>query len=398
MSTTRVAVVVPVYNVEKFLRRCLESVVNQTHEDLEIICVNDASPDRSEAILAEYACLDKRITLLRHAENQGLGPARMTGTAAVTSKWIMFLDSDDRMPLDAIERLLDLAETHGADIVKGSNSYEYADGSLQERPRFVQRDESYEVLSGIEVLERILGLRPSPYIPVSMCGTLYRTALFRDYGIIHPSTYQEDFGTTPFLMAVAKRVVLTDEIVLFYYQRENSEMRRPYDRRRLKSYCALYEHMRDTFKRLGIYETYHLAFSRKFVRAITQHIRFKRLRPTSVLPYARLVRRVLREGTDYKGEQAFEFIAPLLHQIRSVFRSEGLTIYFPLVVFSVLPPKWAISYFASYFISLVRGKANLLTRNIPLHRFELKWVLIKELLGLANSSSSMSGAVLFVHA
>lgn len=102
VAMPRVSIIIPVYNVEKYLRECLDSVVNQTLKDIEIICVNDGSPDNSLAILEEYAQLDNRIRII-NKENGGLGSARNVGIKEVTSEYVMFLDSDDWLELNACE-------------------------------------------------------------------------------------------------------------------------------------------------------------------------------------------------------------------------------------------------------------------------------------------------------
>ena len=99
----KVSIIIPVYNVEKYLRQCLDSVVNQTLKDIEIICVNDCSPDNSLAILQEYANKDNRIKIIDLKENGGLGNARNVALPMVTSNYVMFLDSDDWLELNACE-------------------------------------------------------------------------------------------------------------------------------------------------------------------------------------------------------------------------------------------------------------------------------------------------------
>jgi glycosyltransferase involved in cell wall biosynthesis len=99
----KVSIIIPVYNVEKYLRHCLDSVVNQTLKDIEIICVNDCSPDNSYLILEEYAKKDNRIKIITLKENGGLGNARNVALKEITSEYVMFLDSDDWLELNACE-------------------------------------------------------------------------------------------------------------------------------------------------------------------------------------------------------------------------------------------------------------------------------------------------------
>ena len=117
---TQVSVIIPVYNTEKYLPKCLESVCNQTLKDIEIICVNDASPDNSLAVLQEYAKNDNRIKLINFTENKGAAAARNAGIDAATGEYIGFVDSDDFVDLDFYEKLYTKAKETDADAVKGN--------------------------------------------------------------------------------------------------------------------------------------------------------------------------------------------------------------------------------------------------------------------------------------
>ncbi len=111
-----VSVIIPVYNVEKYLARCLDSVLAQTYRTLEIICVNDGSLDHSDEILAAYALRDERVRIVTQA-NRGLSGARNAGLDVATGDWVMFVDSDDWIPPDAVEGFLQVAEASGAAVV-----------------------------------------------------------------------------------------------------------------------------------------------------------------------------------------------------------------------------------------------------------------------------------------
>ena len=112
----QVSVVVPIYNVEKFLPRCLDSVLNQTFKDFEVICVNDGSPDKSLEIANEYVKKDNRVKVFTK-ENGGLSDARNYGLKKATGKYIYFLDSDDFIHKNLLEICTNLAEQEKSDIV-----------------------------------------------------------------------------------------------------------------------------------------------------------------------------------------------------------------------------------------------------------------------------------------
>lgn len=119
----KVSIVIPVYNVEKYLRECLDSVINQTLPDIEIICVNDGSTDKSQEIIEEYKKKDNRMTLLTQS-NCGAGVARNNGLNVVNGEYIAFLDGDDFYKNDFCEKMYNKAKENNADIVVCSaNSY-----------------------------------------------------------------------------------------------------------------------------------------------------------------------------------------------------------------------------------------------------------------------------------
>lgn len=118
MGNIKVSIVVPVYNVEKYLSQCLDTLINQTLKEIEIICVNDGSKDSSETILKAYQIKDPRIKIINQ-ENQGLSGARNTGIKAATGEYIGLIDSDDWVDLDFYEKLYNAAKKYDSDIAAG---------------------------------------------------------------------------------------------------------------------------------------------------------------------------------------------------------------------------------------------------------------------------------------
>ncbi len=113
----KISVVIPIYNVETFLRQALSSVVNQSYRNIDIVCVDDGSTDNSLSILKEYAAQDNRIQIISQ-DNQGIYIARQVGVNAAQGDYILFLDPDDWLELDACEKLSDFAKTFQADIIQ----------------------------------------------------------------------------------------------------------------------------------------------------------------------------------------------------------------------------------------------------------------------------------------
>ena len=120
MQKPKVSVIIPIYNVEQYLRKCLDSVCNQTLEDIEIICINDCSPDNSLEILKEYQKNDNRIKIIDFNENKGSAVARNTGMEQAKGEYIGFIDPDDWIDLDFYEKLYNKAKDCSSDLVIGN--------------------------------------------------------------------------------------------------------------------------------------------------------------------------------------------------------------------------------------------------------------------------------------
>lgn len=114
-----ISIIVPIYNVEPYLRKCIDSIINQTYKNLEIILVDDGSPDNCGSICDEYAKTDSRIKVI-HKVNGGLSDARNAGLRIATGEWITFVDSDDWLENNALEQMLNLANSNHADLIIGS--------------------------------------------------------------------------------------------------------------------------------------------------------------------------------------------------------------------------------------------------------------------------------------
>ena len=113
----KISIIIPVYNVEKYLAECLDSCINQTLHDIEIICINDCSPDNSQKILEEYAAKDSRIKIINHKVNTRQGGARNTGIENASGEYVWFVDSDDFIALNACQLLYDTAKQYDLDML-----------------------------------------------------------------------------------------------------------------------------------------------------------------------------------------------------------------------------------------------------------------------------------------
>lgn len=153
----KVSIIISVYNVELWLKDCLDSVINQTLKELEIICVNDASTDNSLEILKEYEKLDSRIVVLNHALNSGVSASRNTGASYATGEYIYFLDSDDMIQPNAMEVLYRKAKSLNLDVLCFDGNTFYESEELEKKYKFEEkwclRSKEYSVIkSGKDIL------------------------------------------------------------------------------------------------------------------------------------------------------------------------------------------------------------------------------------------------------
>lgn len=151
----KISIVIPVYNVEKYVSQCLNSVINQTEKDLEIIIVEDKSTDGSLGIIEEYAKKDKRIKLVKHTQNMGLSKTRKDGTLIASGEYVMHLDSDDYIEQNTCERLYQFIKTKSVDIVQFGTYLEYGENVSDEMAQWVSNfmEPTEEYISGDKLEE-----------------------------------------------------------------------------------------------------------------------------------------------------------------------------------------------------------------------------------------------------
>ncbi len=209
MKTPAISVVVPVYKVEKYLDRCVRSILTQTFTNFELILVDDGSPDNCGAMCNAYAKQDSRVQVI-HKENGGLSDARNVGKIAAIGEYILFVDSDDLIKETALEILYQLAKQNNADVVIGGicNCYEKKQDPEPEEIR------TY-ACSGTDALkEALMGT-------VSVCGNLIKrcVAMKHDFPL---GRLSEDAFLTPQLLLDVQTAVVTNEQVYYYWHRAGS--------------------------------------------------------------------------------------------------------------------------------------------------------------------------------
>lgn len=219
----KVSVIIPVYNVEKYLRECLDSILGQTLRDIEVLCIDDGSTDSSPAILAEYAAADARVRLFR-SDRVGAYKARAIGVQAAKGEYIHFMDSDDVMEPAAYHEIVDLADRESLDhVVFTAVSFTDGDGDLEDwRRHFSKRyvsksDIDGRIMSGAELMDRLIRSRG---FFVGLPLRIVRTSVVKGNVYEMPDApYHADNYYTPVFLHFSKKAVFLD---------------RPYYRRRVR--------------------------------------------------------------------------------------------------------------------------------------------------------------------
>ncbi|HFI0119913.1 TPA: glycosyltransferase family 2 protein [Streptococcus suis] len=220
MQVPLISVIIPVYNVEEYLRQCLDSITQQTYQNLEIILIDDASTDSSTAICQEYVNKDKRIRMIRVPSNIGVSNSRNLGLENMTGEFVTFVDSDDYLNTDMIERLYLLASSEKADIVLG-DYYRF----VEENGSFLIHNyqDFHENLSFEDYLNRVFTGATDNYITV--WGKLFKSSLFhQDYPILFPSNQEsnEEQQVTHLLFLKSKKTVYLSYAGYCWRKRPNS--------------------------------------------------------------------------------------------------------------------------------------------------------------------------------
>lgn len=227
-----ISVVVPIYNVEQYLERCVNSILQQTYQNLEIILVDDGSPDNSGAICDSYSFLDQRIKVI-HRRNGGLSDARNVGLDMASGEFIAFVDSDDTIMPEMIEKLFQRIDIDQSDMSFCGYRQVNQDGDILSE--VVLPD---NVLTGFEALK-------SSYEDIGVLYTLAWNKLYKKHlfqGIRFPvGKYHEDEFTTYKIIDQCVKISIVREALYLYYQRDNSIMQEDYSVKRLDGIEASYK-------------------------------------------------------------------------------------------------------------------------------------------------------------
>ena len=228
MTTSLISVIVPVYRVEKYLERCVKSILSQTYKNLEVILVDDGSPDQCPAICDACAEKDARVKVI-HQENKGLSGARNAGIDAASGEYLAFVDSDDYVSPHFIEELYQLLQDTGCAIGQCRFSYVKGDGLVEEG------DSAFCIYRGESLMEQLYGPEEKATCFVVAWNKLYRAELFKETGIRYPEgRIHEDEATTYRLFHEAKKLAFLDRALYGYYTENGGSITSVFSAKRLQ--------------------------------------------------------------------------------------------------------------------------------------------------------------------
>lgn len=248
----KVSIIVPVYNCEAYITKCIDSILENTFKDFELILINDASTDSSPVIIHNYKSVDHRIRVIDLSENQRQGAARNIGIREALSDFILFVDADDWIAPTTLQSVIDNQNQTGADIV-AFNLINYFDEHNQ------QIEIKYKSSSS-KIDPRIFILNsPAPW------QALFRKSLFL-HGLMFPEhTFFEDASIMPAIFLSASKISLLNDAYYFYRRNNISTCRKKDDYRFFERIRAM-ERFYDNMNELGFKDKYHSEIEYQFLK------------------------------------------------------------------------------------------------------------------------------------
>lgn len=277
MSEILVSIIVPVYNVENYIRRCLDSIVKQTYKNIEVILVDDGSPDSSGEICEDYA---KRYPFIKviHQKNQGQSSARNNGTKMAKGDYVTYIDSDDFVTPDYVEYLMGLLNRYDADVSTTTFVYQYDNKPIKP----CKKETNVECLSPLEAIRR---MNYGKGITAAACPKMYKRDLVLKYPYPVGRIY-EDVATIYKILGESNRVVVGNQQIYYWIQHPGSTMHETFSERQYDGIMAVEEqlqYVRDKFPEAEDAAKYRYAakcvelLAASFMSGVG-HLEFKRLR------------------------------------------------------------------------------------------------------------------------
>ena len=266
MNEPMISIIVPVYNVEKYLDKCMSTLLEQTYENNEIVLVDDGSTDNSGKLCDEYASKYSNVSVV-HKANAGLGYARNSGLDVISGDYVIFVDSDDWVSADYVKHLYTELSKNGVDMCKGGFKRVTHEGETISVTQYEVR--TYKGSKArLELLPRMIGSSPDAHdsLEMSACSTLYNASIIREFNIRFPSERElisEDLVFNIDFMQHAEGACTIDALDYFYRANEVSLTHR-YRPDRMKASAHFCEVIRKKLTDLGYGEDTMLRLDRCF--------------------------------------------------------------------------------------------------------------------------------------
>lgn len=212
----KVSIVVPIYNVEKYLNRCVDSILNQSYKNIEVILVDDGSPDNCGIISEQYAKQDHRVKVI-HKANGGLSDARNFGMNEVTGEFTLFVDSDDWLDTNMIDIMINEIKSSNADVVQVAFYYAYNNYLLYDDRYYSEKMEPIYLDNKELMRELVINERVKNFA----WGKLYKTSIIKDINFKKGALFEDVFWAHQVMKRVNKYSILHKPLC-YYFQREDS--------------------------------------------------------------------------------------------------------------------------------------------------------------------------------
>lgn len=215
LHNEKVSVIVPIYKVEKYIHRCIESILNQTYTNLEVILVNDGSPDNCGDIIDNYEKKDTRVKII-HKQNGGLSDARNAGMKIASGDFVVFVDSDDWIENNMIESMVQAMKHYEADIVQSAFYYAYEDKRLIDNRYYSTKDEPVILDNKSLMYELVINEKVKNFA----WGKLYKTNLIKNIPFKKGVLFEDVFWAHRVMHSVNTYVIMHDPLYN-YFQRDD---------------------------------------------------------------------------------------------------------------------------------------------------------------------------------
>lgn len=323
-----ISIIIPVYNTEKYLGACIDSLLAQTYANLEIILVDDGSKDSSPQICDKYAEKDARIKVI-HKENAGVSEARNSGLAAATGEFIGFVDSDDIIAPSMYELLFSSLAESSSDISVCKLS-RFFDG--EEKEKLDNADKSVSEILTMNSTEALSDMLRGRHFYGSLCDKLFKAELLRGAKLRKDIFNAEDFLFTLEAILKAEKVCFSNVTLYFYRMRETSATHTLYSEKQITSYDALLA-ANELMKKYGVYDTLRAEAD---ASAVICHVKIMRGLYENPSLRKKYVKRSVKELRAHLNKKSMSILSPSLKN-HALLISLGAPFYFAIQ--KILNPK-----------------------------------------------------------